>query len=592
MVRPLHTAFLANGKHAEAEDALMTRRFPRFLFSVPVLLALAAPADESAGGPYALINGPTGPVKASLFGPENAALAVAKVEDHSITLGELTQALVELHSTHADGAMGGKKDFAPALDRLIGAQLILIEAHEMGIDELPEITTAMKDFAEQTQREVLKRVVVADVRPDPAEVDRATKEKTQEWKVKSALFAKAEDANAFAKTVADGKPFDAALKDAVAAKQLPADSLGEAPWVSELNHALPQVLDAVRGMPPGWTSSPIMVPTGSIVLKVEETRYRDDPAERRKAEEVSLSAQTSARLKAFLAEQVKLHAKVDEKRLRKLDFEAKKPGIVALRKDKRVLAAIDGAEPITVAVLTREVEIACFHGIDAAIKEKTANSKKQDSYERLLYRRLLNAEAARRKIDQTEVFTRQVAEHKNGLVFGSFVERAVLPGLKVTEEEGRRYYDAHLDEFASAPFYTLQSLSFSNQKSAQSAFDKLKGGTDFKWLKQNAQDQLPEEKRAFDFDGSTLSEGGLTPELAKLLKGSKPGEVRLYSTTEGQYIVRVQKMTAPQQEPYLAVREVLGKKLSREKANHALQEWITKLRKAHQVQIFLTQISS
>ena len=117
----------------------------------------------------------------------------------AVTLDDLAEAL----GRRARGARGkqqaGKQDPTAIVNRLVDAKLVVMEADAMGIDDLPEVKEGVKAAEESIGREMLKERVLADVQPDPAEVDRLYKEKVREWKLQSVLFAREDDAKAMAK---------------------------------------------------------------------------------------------------------------------------------------------------------------------------------------------------------------------------------------------------------------------------------------------------------------------------------------------------------------------------------------------------------
>lgn len=531
----------------------------------------------------AVVQGPNGTVRTSIFSEQNAMLPIAQVEDRVVTLQDLSDALAATHQAH--GAMaetkksleGGKKDYTPVLDRLIGTRLIALEAREMGIADLPEINEEMAGFREASLREALKARLTRDTASDPAEVKAVYEEMAREWTVSSKFFAKEEDAKAFAASIKAGKKWEG----------------GDVQVLSRKQHGLPGVMQAVQPLKAGEVSAPVPVDKGYALLRVDSIAYPEDPKARAEAEEWSLGRrQNTALMKAFRDYQQK-YAKVDDKLLAKIDFEAKKPGLAALKKDKRVVAKIQGGSDILVSELTQSVVDEFFHSVEQAIKEKKVNAKKQPQFELLLYKRLFNAEAHRQGIDKSPEYVKSLSDHRDALVFAKFVEKAILPDIKITEGEAKKYYEDHKAEFTYPAFYTLSSIGFSTAKNAQAAMGKLRAGTDFKWLKANAPGLLSEKSRTIDFEGTTLSARGLGADLAKVLSGAKPGDVRLWSSAEGgHYVVVVKAVTPPTPQPYPEAREAIAPRLQKQKVNEAVEEWIGKLRKARAVKVYLTRIES
>jgi len=559
--------------------------------SAAATLAIAGEPEQKpeVSSPYALVKGPDGTVKAPLFSEKYASLPIARVEGELVTLRDLTDALASTHEARKAEQAGAHKDFHAVLDRLIGAKLVVLEAREMGLEELPEVKSALGKDEETTLRETLKARVIQGAKPDPAEVDSLYKELVREWKVKSVQFAKEADAIAMAAALKAGKPFDALAAEALAAKK----TTGSEEGFASAQAMLPQVRAAVRTLKVGEASAVIRVPTGWALLTVKEMRYPpNDAAAKAQAQQESLKRRQLAVLTKFYEGLVAKYAKVDEKLLHPLDFEAKKPGFEALAKDTRVLVRIDGEKPITVADLAGALRDAHFHGVEEAIKEKKLNKEKYQALDAMLSRILVGAEARRQGIARTPEYQRAIADYRQSILFGAFVQRVILPEVTLAPEEVQQAYEDHKSEYQYPAFYTLQSLGFSSPKSAQKAFDKLKAGTDFKWLKANADGQLPEDKRSIDFDGKTLTETGMTAELAKALAGVKKGDLRLHAAPEGQYVIQVVGVTPSEVRPFDEVRGEVADKLKREKLNRTLEDWISRLRRARDVKVYITGIGT
>jgi parvulin-like peptidyl-prolyl isomerase len=556
-----------------------------------LLAAVPAVNAQEPGGAYAVVQGPAGPIKAALFSEEYAALPIARVEDRVVTLQDLSDALSAAHEARLGSApQAGKKDFAPVLERLIGMKLIVLEAHEMGIDGLPDIREEMERYEKASLREVLKERISKGVEADPGEVEAAWKNGVREWKVTSVFLPAEEDARALVASVKSGQSWDQAVKGAIAAKKIKGGE--ESQLISRKLKALPPVLEAVEPLKVGEVAGPVRLEKGFAVLKLQEIRHPEDPAAKLEAEEWSKARRQTAAVYDFYKQLLKTQVKVDEKLLKSLDFE-KKPGFAALSKDRRALARIQGAAPVTVADLSGAIGDEFFHGITRAIQEKKVNARKIPVFENLVYQRLFDAEARRLGIPQSAPYRKMVGDHRDALVFGKFVEKAILPDVRVTEGDVKKYYDEHAAQFSYPAFYTISSIAFERQKAAQAAYEKLKAGTDFKWLKANADGQLAEAKRAIEFDGSTVSARAIPPDLGRLLANAKSGDLRLYASQEGgHYVIQVKAVTPPSPLPYVEAREQIAPRIQQQKINQSLEEWVAKLRKAREVKVYITQISS
>ena len=78
----------------------------------------------------------------------------------------------------------------------------------------------------------------------------------------------------------------------------------------------------------------------------------------------------------------------------------------------------------------------------------------------------------------------------------------------------------------------------------------------------------------------------------RILAYKEGARVRLVSRNGQHHVVLVRLATPATARPYADVRSDIAKKLTGQKLNQALQDWITKLRKAHEVKVYLSQIGS
>jgi hypothetical protein len=520
-----------------------------------------------------------------LFSDDSASVAVAKVDDEAVTLQSLMTSLSQAHQGRHEGA-AKQHDFKPALDNLIGIKLCVLEAREMALDELPEVKSVIEQEESSELIGRVRAVAINDAKASPADVDRFYRDAVREWKLRSLLFDKEIDAQAFLKAVRGGKSFEALGKKALADKK--AKGSLEAGY-SGTTGMLPQVAQFVSKAKTGAVEV-VKVVEGWSVIQVVGARYPDDPGARKQAEARALEAARDRAANRYYEDLTKKYARIDWKLFDALDFEAPKPGFEALKKDKRPLARIEGEQPFTVGDLGSGMEMKFFHGLESPIKEHRVNVTKLDVFRTLLRKRLVLKEAARLKIRQSEEFRLHMTEFRDATLFAAYVERAIMPDVKVTEKEGQDYYAKHKAEFATPAVYKLESLTFANAGDAQAALTKLRSGTDFKWLRANATGQVKEDARAAQLDGVTLSAVALPTHLREQLAGAKPGDYRLEDIQGQHYVVRVVSAAAMQEQSYQAVRSSIGKKLIGENLQRALQDAIAKLRKHHQIAVYLTKI--
>lgn len=577
------------------------------LVLLSVLIALSPVPAPAADGAYAVLSAaptaprpgcrvtkaPGGELRAALYSADTATCPVARVSGDEIVMAELARALEGGHVAKGSKASRGEKargmDFAPTLERLVDVRLLVHEAKEMGLLELPESREALEAFRASTLRTMLQQQAAAGVKPDPAEVDRLFKAAVKEWKLRSVLFPKEEDAKAFCQAVAKGGGFEAKAKAAVAAQKAEA---GEPAFVPPKQLA-PELAVAATGLKQGQVSAPVKVASGWVVLRLEGVRYPENAEAREQARQQSLSGQQHQAVRRFHRSLVRKYATVDQKLLDAVDFEAGgEAGFQALTKDQRPLALIKGEAPLTVADLADDLAKKHFHGIAEPIKEHKVNPAKAETFEVLLGVRLFAREARERKLDQSPEFQRRAADYERVLAFNTFLERVILPGVKVVESEAQARYEQRKAEFTTPQMWRLDGLGFSDARSADAALEKLRGGTDPEWLRANADGRLEQGKQQLSLGGGLVSASALPASLAKALTGARAGEYRRYASDDGaqHYVLRVVDQVPPGVRPYAEAREQVARELQGEKVAQAVREYAAKLRQVRQVEVLVTQL--
>ena len=160
----------------------------------------------------------------------------------------------------------------------------------------------------------------------------------------------------------------------------------------------------------------------------------------------------------------------------------------------------------------------------------------------------------------------------------------------MTEKDVRAYYDSHKKEFAYPVFYRLDGLAYENVKDAQAALDKLRAGTDLKWLKANTTGQLDEHKATYKFGGVPIADTGMPASSRSSSPRRRWGR---QAVQRGRPVVRrprASEVTPESQKPFDEVKADIEQKLFFDKVNAAIADWAGKLRKVRPVKVYLTKI--
>ncbi len=514
---------------------------------------------------------------------------VATVNEEPITLAELNQALAAAHAERRNETQAGRIDFSNIMNRLITTRLIVLEARNMGLDELPAVKNEVNAYAKQLLMEMLLERQVSDISVNNDEVAKNYEALVREWKLKSVRLKKKADALKVESQLKAGQDFDKVARKVIEWGIGEADLEGIYIHNKELAKPVAQM---VTKMSMGSISPMLSIgPKGFIIFKLEDARIpaEEDPKARLVARRQALDAKRVRAAKAYYQNLKNRYIKfLDQELLDTLDYEAPTPGFDSLLKDKRILVKIRGEKPITVGELTQALDQKFYHGVTRAIESKRINSKKQQVFEDVLQKRVLRKEALKQRIDRSAEYERRVKAHEISVLFGTFIDKVVTPNIKLDSKALESHYRRHSESFTTPQMIRIKSLVFWKREDAVDAIKKLKKGTDFNWLGSNADGQVDKkEKGLLNFEGKLLTLGGLPEDVQKALSSVKPGDFKLYESPRGHfYVLVINQIVPPEPKPFEAVRTDIAETVFNEKVTATIEKWAEQLKEYYPVKIY------
>ena len=517
----------------------------------------------------------------------NGKEVVAMVNNEPITAEEFGVALGDIqHGKVEEGSKASVIDYKGILDRLIDQQLFLQEARTIGIDRLPDVTASINDNAQKTLAKMLVRGQWDKVEVDKDEVERRYKEETREYKITALVFEKEEDAKAMEDEISSGAPFDDVVKKVIADGKILESTEGE--YVKERD-LLPEVSGVISKMEVGTVSPLIKFDKGYVKARLEDVRYPDDPEIRARITASLASIQRVKTLDEYTKSLIKKYVTIDEKLLDRIDYDTSEEEFNKFMEDGRVIARVKKGENVTVKELSAAFQDKFYHGVGDLIKRKGLNIKKQEVLEGILQKRVLVIEAKSQGIDKTDTYKDSIEKYNRTIVFEQFLNKVITPGIRITEDQVRAYYNEHPDSFITPEMMRIDSLAFDRKENAEAAIRTLSTGTEFKWLRANAEGQVESnEKESLDFGGNVLSIKLLPAEVQEVLSGVNAGDFRLLTSSDGYYYVLYAQQVFPSSlRPYEEVKDEIVKDLYNSKVAEAIKEWSDKLKEHYPVEVYL-----
>ena len=538
-----------------------------------------------------------------LMSPQFSTTPVALVNEEPITVKSLTKRIRAMHMGKEQGATSIHKNYANLLERLITVKLIVQEALNIGLDELPEVQTQLDNYSNQLLMASVMNPQMVAIEPDPSELEKLYKKMSRELRMTALTFTREEEALAFQKELETRSDFKDLARLYVEAGR--ADGAIDDTEYMKLKELRPQIAQAAFEMKPNSVSKIFSAPEGFLIFYVYDDRPYEDAGVREEARRMLREPLMRDRADEYIAELIDKYATIDRDLLDKVDFEREKRGFLFFRKeipadferlmkDERVLATIHSDEPVTVTVgdLASKLEERFFHGIEKAAEKRKLNREKWRILREILFQRVVVLEAHSQGQHETEEYLENMGDFSDSLLFNTFVNKVIAPDVELNEAEVREYYDEHIADYSSPPMYRLNGLAFSSQSHAKSALEKLHKGADFKWVSANSPGLVDREaKGALLFDNSLLSLTALPDDLQKSLTKAQQGDSLLYDVPDGfHYIVNVETIFPAKPQPYAQARAEIAKHLFDGRIRDLVDHWSRELRDAYETRIFITDL--
>jgi hypothetical protein len=131
----------------------------------------------------------------------------------------------------------------------------------------------------------------------------------------------------------------------------------------------------------------------------------------------------------------------------------------------------------------------------------------------MIEKKALEQEARNEGIDKTDDYVVAVKTYENSLAFGMFMQKVVLPEIKVMESEVKSYYDGHLSDYTVPEQMKLDSVVFKKRSDAEDVMRKLRTGDLLSWVKANAEGQIDKDAEDSGFDGKVFTVPTLAADL-------------------------------------------------------------------------------
>ncbi|SHJ27309.1 PPIC-type PPIASE domain-containing protein [Malonomonas rubra DSM 5091] len=534
-----------------------------------------------------------------LFSEPFAAVPVATIDGVPITVDEFSDDLQAVHSeasgNHAHTGM--RDNIQKLMERLITVRLVELEARNIGFDQTPSFQKQVANHAQKTLLYGLLNLQAASVVLDEAAVDDLYRQISLEGKLESYRFSNDADAKLLLQKVNNGEQFDNLIAAAVKAGKAVG---GEEQDFTRFKDLLPNIAKAASNMEIGEISEIFRQADGFILFRLIDRRFVDDPQALQFARNNVWDTQRARAGTEYINQLIDQYASFNQDAQEVLDFAAIKQtdpdiklsgALAPLLKDQRALATVSGGDPgqVMVAEVAKRIEETFFHGTDVILKPAEVDQTKDEIIQDMLFRMAGTLEAKKQGLDQQAGYLNEVEEFERRTLFDIFMQKVITPDVRFTEEKVRAYYQEHLEEYQTPAMLKLQSLPFYQQKDAEDAAEKLRKGSDFKWVSANSEGLVDvQDKDLLQFDQKILSLTALPQTLQSQAAAAQRGDTLVHAEPNNfYYVLYFENVYPPQPKPYDQVREEILKIVYQQEVESTLGQWVEKLKEAYPTEIYL-----
>jgi peptidyl-prolyl cis-trans isomerase SurA len=181
---------------------------------------------------------------------------------------------------------------------------------------------------------------------------------------------------------------------------------------------------------------------------------------------------------------------------------------------------------------------------------------------------------------------------ERSMIFQRVQQNEVLAKIGVTDDEAKKYYEAHLKEFTTSPTVTLREIlvavpgdpkvmNVAADEAAKAKAEEIRkrvtaGGENFEKLAGEISDSPSKANGGLI---GPLSVNDLSPDLRKLAESMKAGDVsEPVRTTRGYQLLKLEAITATNTMTLEQAREQISEHVFTEKRKAEFQKYLQKLR--------------
>lgn len=533
---------------------------------------------------------------------------VARVGDRTVTVEDLEKEWTAASRVIIKGIseLQRKKEL---VDKMIGDQVVIVEAYKEGIDNEVEADT---NFAKQKERLFLnvlyKKEILDKAKATESEMKneyQSMQEEVHAWHI---LMETKQQADSIYQMLKEGADFAQLAKERSIDPTVKdnAGDLGFFRW----GKMVPEFQEVAFKMKEGEISRPVQTSYGWHIIRLIERREVEQPPyeEAKTMIQSKLERQKSERrVKEYFEElRKKVGFKIDQEALDLLmsKREERPPDTLGLRKmgdfldlskftpeEKEMTLFTYHKGKVTVGEFAQQ-----FNDIPQPYRPRLSDREKigEIAFQSLVRDILLDV-AKEKNLEESEDFKKEWSTVKEKEMAKRMRDEVILKGVGISDDEIKSYYDIHKDRFTIQPQVQVKEVLVKTKQEAEDVLKQLKKGADFA--------QLASEKTIRTYarnSGGDLGSFARSryPELfdaaVEMKKGSLGGPIKIKDRQLGEAyaVIKLESKTEEELQPLEEVKDRVVSMARQEKDRTIYNNWVENAKARYKIEIYDEVIES
>ncbi len=245
-------------------------------------------------------------------------------------------------------------------------------------------------------------------------------------------------------------------------------------------------------------------------------------------------------------------------------------------KDNRIMAKVNG-EIITVKEFNGKI------GNLPKQYQDIVNSQKRNYLDDLIMEKLLYKKALKANIDKDRETQDLIAEATRKIIIAKLVEKDIEKQVKISDDEVRKYYDEHSEEFMLPERWRASHILVDTPEEANAIKLKLSQGASFEDL---AKEKSKDPTAKIGGDVGYFSKGQLVPEFEEECYKLQAGEIGdIVKTQFGYHVIKLTEKKSPEVQEFASVKDMIRREMERNKKKKLLEKMMADLKSSSKIVI-------